>query len=92
MLGDPWQTAQGQSRLWVAAPPGRHLLPGGECWEVLHQAGESHTEGASAALILQAIFLVTGQPLVIRMHPLPYVRERFLRVYQNNHGGDGGIP
>lgn len=49
---------------------------------MLHQAGESHTEGASAALILQAVFLVTGQPLVVGMHPLPYVRERFLRVYQ----------
>lgn len=49
MLGDPWQTAQGQSRLGVAAAPGRHPLPGGACWEVLHQAGESHTEGAPAA-------------------------------------------
>lgn len=69
------------------APPSRWAVLGGA-----PPGGESHAEGTSAALILQATFLVTGQPLVVRTHPLPYVRERFLRVYQNSHGGDGGVP
>lgn len=69
----------------VAAPPIRHLFPGGDVPGGAPPS-ESHTKRASAALMLQAIFPVTGQPLVVRSHPLPYFRERFPRAYQSNHG------
>lgn len=69
----------------VAVPPVRHLLPGEDVLEGAPPS-ESHRKWASAALMLQATFPVTGQPLVVRIHHLPYFRERFLRAYQSNHG------